>query len=173
VFWALLGFGVGLFVAFLAYLRYGQPAPTTAGASLPPATTPAPPAPAAPPASAPATAPGKPRFEFYTLLPEMEVPVPANGSARAEEKSPPPVRASGETYVLQVGSFRTPGDADRLKASLTLMGLDATVQTVSVDGKATWHRVRVGPYTDMARVNEVRRRLKENDLEAVLLKLKG
>jgi cell division protein FtsN len=75
--------------------------------------------------------------------------------------------------VLQVGSFRTYEEADRLKASLSLMGLEANIQTVSVDGKPAVHRVRVGPYTDMAKVNDARRRLREHSLEPILLKIKA
>jgi cell division protein FtsN len=161
--WAIGGFGLGLFVAFMLYLRFGAP-PLPAVVSPPPAPSAAATPPSARPAPERATAPveaapAKPRFEFYTILPEMDVPVPESGP-----------RPAGETYVLQVGSFKTHEEADRLKASLTLLGLQASIQTVTVDGKATWHRVRVGPYQDMAKVNEARRRLKEQSLDAVLLK---
>jgi cell division protein FtsN len=43
---------------------------------------------------------------------------------------------------------------------------------VSVDNK-TWHRVRIGPFTDRQSLNVTRRRLKENDIEAITLKASG
>ena len=74
--------------------------------------------------------------------------------------------------MLQVGAFRTYQEADRLKASLTLLGLDVSIQTVSQDGKGSVHRVRVGPFTEMSAVNEARRRLKQQSLDPILVKAK-
>ena len=71
-----------------------------------------------------------------------------------------------------MGSFRSLADADRLKAQLALMGLEPSIQTVSIDGTETWHRVRVGPFSGRREVGEARQRLKENELESLLLKLK-
>jgi len=115
----------------------------------------------------------KPRFEFYTMLPEMEVAVSEEEieTAKADSARSQPTPFAG-TYVLQVGSFRRYAEADRMKATLALLGLEAQIQTVSIDGEETWHRVRLGPYSDVARLNEARDRLYENDLEAIVLKQK-
>ena len=50
------------------------------------------------------------------------------------------------------------------------MGLDASIQSVAADGKGTVHRVRVGPFSDMAKVNEAKRRLKEYSFEPIVVK---
>ncbi len=115
----------------------------------------------------------KPRFEFYTMLPEMEVAVPdseirSSTSDGAQEAAP----ARG-TYLLQVGSFRKLGEADGLKASLALLGLEAHIQTVSINGEQTWHRVRLGPFSKTSQLNEARTRLQENQIEAMVLKLRS
>ncbi|MFP5344985.1 MAG: SPOR domain-containing protein, partial [Gammaproteobacteria bacterium] len=78
-----------------------------------------------------------------------------------------------EAYILQAGSFKNFAEADRLKASLNLIGIEAGIQTVTVNNKDTWHRVQIGPYRDVAELNAVRARLKQNNIDAVLLKLKG
>ena len=119
----------------------------------------------------------KPRFDFYTILPEMEVVVP-------EPEEPPqtspagaaPVvdTASGSTgsYMLQMGSFRKYADADRLKASLALVGIEAEIQKVTVNNGEVFHRVRSGPYTrDQA--NTLRNRLKDNRISSLIIRLKG
>jgi hypothetical protein len=121
-----------------------------------------------------------PRFEFYTLLPEKEIAIPETElapPARSTAAATAPdteaeARADATRYLLQVGSFRKLEDADRLKAQLAFLGLQAKIQTVSIDGTETWHRVRVGPYRGRAEVNEARERLKSNAMESLLLKLK-
>ena len=66
--------------------------------------------------------PPKPRFDFYNLLPEMEVIVPEQeirgtpthaGVKRVEKPG---------TYLLQAGSFPSHQRADRLRAKLALLG---------------------------------------------------
>ena len=115
----------------------------------------------------------RPRFEFYTLLPEMEVAVPENEltgtSAAASRKS----EKAGVTYVLQAGSFRQPAQADRLKAELALMGMPVKIQTVSIEGGSKWHRVRVGPFTNLQALNEARAELKSNGLKVMVLKVRS
>jgi cell division protein FtsN len=125
----------------------------------------------------PAAEPGKadapkPRFEFYTLLPEMEVAVPdaelKPGSSETRKAS-----AAPGTYYLQAGSFRLPEEADKMKANLAFLGLESSIQTVAINGADTWHRVRIGPFSDLAELNEARRRLLENKIESIVLKVKG
>lgn len=172
--WGLVGLSVGLGVAAWVYLEGNRAAaPVTLAPpapSPPPVEAPkkGPDSTAAAPKPAPAPPAPKPRFEFYTMLPEMEVPIHEPGSGKPGET--PSGKASGETYVLQVASFRSYEEADRLKASLSLLGLEASIQSVTTEGKPPVHRVRVGPYTDMAKVNEARRRLKEHALDPILVK---
>ena len=132
--------------------------------------------------------PPKPKFEFYTLLPEMEVvvpdedlpapgPAPAESNATAETgtadmeastdstveedqpKDSDTAFASGH-YILQVASFRSMNDADGLKAQLTLLGFQPVVQTVAIDSDKKWHRVRIGPYADRDALEAARVRLR-------------
>ena len=114
----------------------------------------------------------KPRFEFYTLLPEMEVAVP---DVDLKPGSPAKPSAAGDpgTYYLQAGSFRLPQEADKMKASLAFLGLESSIQTVAINGADTWHRVRIGPFGDLASLNEVRRQLIENKIESSVLKVRG
>lgn len=119
----------------------------------------------------------RPKFEFYSILPEMEIPVgnpddPA-GDKSAVSGEPPsatPVNSPGR-YILQAGSFRSVADADRLKATLVLLGSDASIVPVNVNGEV-WHRVRIGPYTDLGQLNDIRSRLAESNIQVMLLRLR-
>ena len=101
-------------------------------------------------------------------------PVVEVAAVEAPEPPKPLVSAvsTGGTYVLQVGSFRSAGDAERRRATLALLGLEARVQTVTIDGEATWHRVQVGPYDELGALNDARVRLRENDIETIALKVR-
>ncbi|MDX1335912.1 MAG: SPOR domain-containing protein, partial [Gammaproteobacteria bacterium] len=81
----------------------------------------------------------KPRFDFYTLLPELEVVIPEGDyvvePARQPKESPTskPVAEEPGSYRLQAGSFKSLDEADRLKARLALLGVEASIQTVKVN----------------------------------------
>jgi len=114
----------------------------------------------------------RPRFEFYTMLPEAEVAVPedeltVNASAATRQ-----AESKNVTYVLQAGSFRNLAQADRLKAELALMGMPVKIQTVSIEGGSKWHRVRVGPFTNLQALNEARTELQSNGLKVMVLKVR-
>jgi cell division protein FtsN len=180
--WAAVGLLIGLFVAFLVFLqlRPAPPVERTVKLETPPEPATRPPAEKPAPAPAPAvakqeqpTAPPKPRFDFYNLLPEMEVIVPEQEVQGAA--TPEGVRQVEQpgTYLLQAGSFRTREQADQLRARLALLGVETDVQTVTVDNKQTWHRVRVGPFQNLRDLNTARSLLKKNGIEAILIRLAG
>ncbi|MCU7906547.1 MAG: SPOR domain-containing protein [Candidatus Thiodiazotropha sp. (ex Epidulcina cf. delphinae)] len=122
----------------------------------------------------------KPTFEFYTILPEMEVVIPDEEivtperqvSAKTREEPPPTSVREQNDYILQMGSFRKYQDADRLKARLALIGIEAEIQKVSINNRDTYHRVRSGPYHSRTQLNTVRRLVKENSITSLVIKLK-
>lgn len=122
------------------------------------------------------TAPGSaaaPRFDFYTILPNQEVVVP-DATPPAREKAKPSDKQKagavpGDVYYLQAGSFRKLNEANGMKARVILLGTRASIQTVAIDHD-TWHRVRVGPYRDLAQLREVRARLRDNKIETLLIR---
>lgn len=136
------------------------------------------------PASAPAAASGvaddgKPRFEFYKVLTDKQdaagaapAPAPKDGSqkdgAKVAQDSKPaaPKAASNQSYFLQAGSFSNESDADKVKAKLALLGMEASVQTVTIPDKGVWHRVRLGPYRSQDEMNKARAVLKQNGVDA-------
>lgn len=141
------------------------------------------------------------RFSFYEILPGKEEVVDARKAqevAKAEPKSADkkagadakgaetksaadgkPATAQDDVksgsqgqYFLQAGAFAAAGDADNQKAKLALMGFEAKVETVDVEGKGTMHRVRLGPYGRLDDINRVRSTLASNGVDAALIRLK-
>ncbi len=115
----------------------------------------------------------RPRFEFYTMLPEAEVVVLERELTGTPTTASQQVQEDDVTYVLQAGSFRELAQADRLKAELTLIGMPAQIQTVSIEGGTKWHRVRVGPYTNLKALNKARDELQSNGLKVMVLKVRS
>ena len=137
-----------------------------------PRTPPPDPAPKdAEPASARDSASEEPdRYSFYEMLPNFEVVVPEREAAvRPDAPATPAVERAG-SYVLQVGSYRKFEEADRVRAQLALQGIESKVQRVSVDND-TWHRVRVGPITDLTELNRVRARLREAEMDVLVIRV--
>lgn len=117
--------------------------------------------------------PSKPRYDFFTVLPEMEVVVPEQELSRKADKAQPATQTTAGTaqdrYILQAGSFRNSTDAEQMKAQLALLGSMATVQVVTVNGK-TWHRVRIGPFQGARQADEMRRMLSDNNIDTLVMK---
>ncbi len=103
----------------------------------------------------------KPRFEFYKILPGSEEPVPQPAPKAIAAPAP-----AGEALFLQVGAFQKPADADNLKARLALMGVEASVQQVTLPEKGVMHRVRIGPYASPDEMAKVRTLLAQNGIQA-------
>jgi cell division protein FtsN len=108
----------------------------------------------------------KPRFDFYKILPGTEEAV-----TDKEFKRTSPA-ATKEVYFLQVAAFQNPADADNLKARLALAGIETQIQTATLPDGQVWHRVRVGPFSSKDELSKSRAALKENKVEANLIKVR-
>ena len=111
------------------------------------------------------------RYDFYEMLPNFEVVVPEKDREVKRDAPAAEVEKEG-AYVLQVGSYRDFKEADRVRAQLALQGIESRVQRVSVDND-TWHRVRVGPITDLEELNRVRDRLREAEMDVLVIRVAG
>jgi len=124
----------------------------------------------------------QPTFEFYSLLPEVEVVVNDLPKRQTSKPSntvkpsvkPKPIKEVGDAspYLLQVGSFRKFEDAEGFKARLAFLGIESKVQTVTIDNKVTWHRVQVGPIKGRENADTVKKQLKQNKIDSLLVRIK-
>jgi cell division protein FtsN len=200
------GLLIGLFAAAIAYLKLmAPPQQQVAAPAFTPETpeTPAKPAPAKAAKQeekAPVPTPAKPRFDFYTILPKMEVTIPEeeSGSKTAPAAFKPadipattvpesepnispvakpaievpqsrpdvkPAVSSSGNYFLQSDAFHVADQAERLKAQLALLGLEASVQNVTIN-RNTIHRVRVGPFPDFSTLDQARALMSRHGIQS-------
>ncbi|MGD8568238.1 MAG: SPOR domain-containing protein [Gammaproteobacteria bacterium] len=118
----------------------------------------------------------KSRFDFYKLLPQLHVDIPKSENAKQSPASPATDHKSQQpvfSYILQAGSFKDFHEADRLKAKLALLGIQANIEKVTLDGSQVWHRVRIGPIDSEREMNRVRNQLRSENIEPIALKVKG
>lgn len=109
------------------------------------------------------------QFDFYEMLPKFEVVVPEREKPEGAETRAARIDKPG-AYVLQAGSYRNFADADRVRAQLALQGIESKIQRVSIDND-TWHRVRIGPVSDLAELNRTRSKLRQADIEALVIRV--
>ncbi|MFW2372501.1 MAG: SPOR domain-containing protein [Gammaproteobacteria bacterium] len=176
--WLMAGLGIGLFVAFLVYLEK-QPAEqiTFTEAVVQELEKVRQQQSGHESDNSQQSSSKPPKFDFYTILPELEVFIPESDidKKNADSSSPQasnPQQLAGKRYLLQAGSFRNQQDAERLKASLALLGVLSSIQTVTINND-TWHRVRVGPFSNRALLRDTLETLKQNNIHAMSMELKN
>ncbi|WP_282874246.1 SPOR domain-containing protein [Pseudomonas peli] len=192
-FWLVCGLVIGGFMVFLFSLEPGRDEIKRTKVEQERATQASKAAAAKPATSEPA----KPKYDFYTLLPESEVILPPQAieqpvavpeqkpvtpeeaakidAARAEAalngQVPPPVVAKGPVssqFFLQAGSFRRKDDADSLRAQIILLGQSVQVESGTVR-EETWHRVLVGPFATREQLGQAQKTLSASGFSNLLL----
>lgn len=132
---------------------------------------------------------GKPRFDFYKILPGGEEPkvqpkAPERSADRStidrtlnpgeERPATPEARAQEgkaiDRFWLQAGSFSNPSDAENLKARLALAGWEAAVQEADVPDKGVRYRVRLGPYDNTDELNRIKSELARRGFDVAVIK---
>ena len=169
--WLLAGLAIGLFVALLVYLDKQPAVPADFGAAVQKElakikkktndTS---------KETRKSTEQQEPKFNFYTILPELEVLIPESETKPPRTSNNTPDR-EGKQYILQAGSFKNMSDAEKLKASLALLGFQANIQKVTVNSTA-WHRVRIGPYSQSNDLYDKIDELRKNNINAIPMELK-
>jgi len=196
---------VGVFGSLLAYIRgeYRQ-IPATPAVSTQQI-------PAAAKAVVPETLPpaGKPKYDFYTVLPERQVVItkdemkqrplrvtqpPKNDSRKQTSRtttaktatkttkstqsaskapaSKSTTKSASKRYLVQAGAFSKHADADRVKARLALLGIQARIEVGKSNSGKTVHRVRIGPLKNDSQMQALRRRLQQNNIPSIAIALR-
>jgi len=132
-----------------------------------------------------ASAPDKPRFDFYKILPGAEEPRLAperkaadKGIERPGDKAAPAVGKAAPAAAtkpadrmwLQAGAFASESEAESLKARLALAGWEAAVQSATVPDQGVRYRVRMGPFDNTDEVNHVKSELGKGGFDVAVIK---
>lgn len=140
----------------------------------------------------------RPQFEFYSVLPDMEVEVQPDSLRPAASKPAAVAAVTAETAVtvtetpvdkiaetgvkplktdakslfqMQIASFRSRTDAERMMASSALKGVTTRIEKVTINDKA-YYRVRSGPYS-REQAYSLHKRLKKSGIESLIMRIKN
>jgi cell division protein FtsN len=149
----LAGLFSGVFLSFLLYL--GSLPPSVGTASQTDQAK----------ADTTETTPPKPRFDFYTLLPEQTMEVEAQRVETAAAHSGKPT----EFFLLQAGAFKQREDAESRRAQLLLLNLEPTIEETNGD-HGRWYRVTLGPFQSRSKLNKARSLTAAQNIDTLLLK---
>lgn len=105
------------------------------------------------------------QFDFYTILPETE------STVTEQEVKESALTVKKDNYFLQIGAFQEESDANNMKVKLALQGIEAVIQTANIPEKGLWHRVRVGPLSDISQINKIRGELTTAGFNTDLIKV--
>lgn len=110
--------------------------------------------------------PEEPRYDFYTILPQAETVVP-DYEIKSRVREQLVGKTKSAKYVMQAGSFRESSEAERHKAKLALLGIEARVEKAKV-GNVIWHRVKIGPYDSPSSVSTIKDLLQKNGIGVIV-----
>lgn len=78
-----------------------------------------------------------------------------------------------ESYYLQAGNFRRPAEAERARAAVMILGLDAFIVVRQDSNGAAGHRVRIGPFFDQVKVTDAKKRLRKGGIDYKVIRVTG
>lgn len=132
----------------------------------------------------------KPKYDFYTLLPEKEVVIPdaelqAQAEAEARKNAAPanpatpdlvtateePAKTAESRFLIQAGAFKNLDEAENLKATIALTGEVARIESAEING-TTVYRVRLGPYGTASSLSSAKQALSSHGIEGQAIKVK-
>ncbi len=98
--------------------------------------------------------------------------------AATESTSPPqptaePAVEPGTAFVIQIGSYRSFEDADRIKATLALTGSETYIQKVTIEGRGDFYRVRMGPFREYDAVERAVDSVTNLDIKPLVFRVKS
>ena len=130
------------------------------------------------------------QFDFYSVLPDREVEVRPDSLRPAASKPAAVVAAvtdlplkkvaatpeklpktdASSLYQMQLASFRSNADAERMMASAALKGITTRIEKVTINDKA-YYRVRSGPYS-REQAYSLHTRLNKRGIESLIMRVK-
>ncbi len=141
----IMGLAIGLTVAYAVYVngnkKLAQPAAEAVSelAGKPAARKPEPATLVEEP-----LAPGDVTFDFYEMLPNLDVELYEIEKAPATATVAPPAVSKPGIYIIQAGSFGGLAEANKRKAELGLLGIHSEIKTGDANGR-TVYRVYTDP----------------------------
>lgn len=112
----------------------------------------------------------KPRFDFYTILPETEVVVP-DYELKTRSREAQLGKDKPTQYMIQAGAFTLFSTADKLRSELAFLGVESHTEKTKVKSGVIY-RVKMGPFRRPADVYALQTKLKNNGIGVMVIEVK-
>jgi len=106
-------------------------------------------------------------FEFYTSLPKAQFIIPDHKIKIYKRAERIGKTKKNARYTIQVASYRSQEEANKLKVRLLLMGLTPIIEKAKVSN-SVWFRVKMGPYNTIKTADNIITQLHKHKLDAVM-----
>lgn len=93
----------------------------------------------------------------------------ANNAAHPNNGAQPGANDANTGYFLQVGAYKTAGDAEQQRARLAFQGFESKVSQRDAGG-VTYFRVRIGPFGKFDEMNATRQRLSDAGIDTAVIR---
>jgi cell division protein FtsN len=101
--------------------------------------------------------------------PANAVPTPPAAKAAPGSNAALSAADANTGYFLQVGAYKTSGDAEQQRARLAFQGFESKV-TQRDAGGVTYYRVRIGPFSKFDDMNSTRQRLSDAGIDTAVIR---
>lgn len=111
---------------------------------------------------------------FYQILPQIKINIPEKDVDNTKDnKVHVNEQQQNGTYIVQIGSFKTHDKANKLTEDLLIMGIKAHIKQTLIDDTDIRYQVRSGPYQSINDSMPIRKKLTDNQLHSILVKVKN
>lgn len=102
------------------------------------------------------------KFDFYQMLPKMQVTIDnSNNNTAAPNHS---------QYILQLASFASQNEAADFQKNIKNLGFHSKLQAVQ-QANLTRYRVQIGPFKKQQDAEDVRDNLQKQDIDCIIIKI--
>lgn len=108
-----------------------------------------------------------------TATTETTESVAATESTSSPQPTAEPAVEPGTAFVIQIGSYRSFEDADRIKATLALTGNETYIQKVTIEDRGDFYRVRMGPFREYDAVERAVDSVTDLDIKPLVFRVKS
>jgi cell division septation protein DedD len=108
-------------------------------------------------------------YPEQTSSPKVQ-PEKTDSTTKKEISQKPVSPDSGGGFLVQVASFRTAEDAEKLASRLQNYGLHTYIEQADLGQKGTWHRVLSGPFDSREKADQTAQLLRDKERISALVR---
>jgi len=107
------------------------------------------------------------RFEFYNMLPKMNVNVSSDNVTTGLAEKKTLAIEQCKKIILQLGSKSSPDEFQDILDQLKKQGFSSSIVTIS-KGQVVWYRLQMGPYHSLEKAQTIQAQLDQKHISSII-----